>query len=293
MASESTHEVDKLSGITTTGHEWDGLKELNNPLPRWWLYTMYLTIVWGVIYMFLYPTWPLVTTYTKGLWGYSSRGDVAKDLADLQAARGDNMKLLATTKLEDIPKNEQLVSFVRAYARTAFGDNCAPCHGAGAGGVKGHYPNLLDDDWLWGGKLSDIEKTIRFGIRSGHDEARVGDMPAFGRDGILKPDQIDAAADYVLSLSNQPVENKANIAKGAAVFKEQCASCHGEDGKGKQEFGGPNLTDAIWLYGSDKATIVYGLNNGRGSVMPQWQGRLDEPTIKALAVYVHALGGGK
>lgn len=293
MTVENKQDIDRLTGVSTTGHDWDGLKELNNPLPRWWLWTMYITIVWGVLYMIAYPAWPLVSSYTKGILGYSSRGDVAKDLADLKASRGENMKLLATTKLEDISKNAKLLNFVRAYAKTSFGDNCAPCHGAGGGGVKGHYPNLLDDDWLWGGKLADIQKTIRFGIRSGHDDGRIGNMPAFGRDGILKPDQIEAVADYTLSLAGLPVKDKANIAKGAPVFKDNCASCHGDDGKGKQEFGAPNLTDAIWLYGSSRSTILAGIENGRGSVMPVWQGRLDDETIKALTVYVHGLGGGK
>lgn len=293
MASDNNTEIDKLSGVSTTGHEWDGLKELNNPLPRWWLWTMYITIVWGIIYMIAYPAWPLVSSYTKGVLGYSSRGAVADDLQALKAARADNVKLLASTKLEDIPKNDKLLSFARSYARTAFGDNCAPCHGQGGAGVPGHYPNLIDDAWLWGGKLADIAKTIRFGIRSGHDETRVGNMPAFGRDGVLKPDQVQAVADYTLSLSNLPVKDKENVAKGAPIFKENCASCHGDDGKGKIEFGAPNLTDAIWLYGKDRETIVKTINQGRGSVMPQWVNRLDEPTIKALAVYVHGLGGGQ
>jgi cytochrome c oxidase cbb3-type subunit 3 len=293
MASDTKHEIDSLSGVSTTGHDWDGLKELNNPLPRWWLWTMYATIIWGVFYMIAYPAWPLITSHTKGVLGYSSRGAVKQDVADLQASRADNMKLLASTKLEDIPKNAKLMDFARVYARTVFGDNCAPCHGQGGGGVKGHYPNLLDDDWLWGGSLAQIQKTIRFGIRSGHDEAHVGNMAAFGRDQILKPNEVEAAATYVQSLAKLPVEKKELLETGAKVFKEQCASCHGPEGKGNIEFGAPNLTDAIWLYGSDRKTILATIQNGRGSVMPMWQGRLDDATIKALTVYVHGLGGGK
>lgn len=292
-SDDNAQDIDRLTGISTTGHEWDGLKELNNPLPRWWLWTMYLTIIWGVFYMIAYPAWPLVSSYTRGVLGYSSRVEVARDLEDLKKARGVNMRLLASTKLEDVSKNAKLLNFTRAYAKTVFGDNCAPCHGAGGGGVKGFYPNLLDDDWLWGGTLTDIQKTIRFGIRSGHDEARIGSMPAFGRDGILKPDQIEAVADYTLSLAKLSVKNQTNIAKGAAIFKDNCASCHGENGKGKKDVGAPDLTDAIWLFGSDRKAIVAGIENGRGSVMPLWQGRLDDETIKALTVYVHGLGGGK
>ena len=293
MANQDTQDIDRLSGVSTTGHEWDGLKELNQPLPRWWLWTFYITIAWGLAYMIAYPAWPWFTGFTKGVLGYSSRGAVNKDVADLVASRAGNMKLLASTKAEDVAKNESLVEFTNKYAEAVFGDNCAPCHGRGAGGVKGHYPNLLDDDWLWGGTLAQIEKSIRFGIRGAHDQTRVGNMPAFGRDGILKPDQVEAVADYALSLAKLPVKNKADLAKGAQVFKDNCANCHGPEGKGLQEFGAPNLTDAIWLYGSDRETILAGINNGRGSVMPHWQGRLDDTTIKALTIYVHGLGGGK
>jgi cytochrome c oxidase cbb3-type subunit 3 len=191
-----------------------------------------------------------------------------------------------------IVNDPQLVEFARAQGRVAFADNCAPCHGAGGGGAKG-YPNLNDDDWLWGGKIAEIEQTIRHGARSGDDKAHQGNMPAFGRDGILKPAQISAVADFVRSLSDLPTEKGADLALGRKVFADNCALCHGADGKGNRELGAPNLTDKIWLYGSDKETIVQGIFNGRGGTMPAWEGRLSEPIIKSLVVYVYSFGGGE
>jgi cytochrome c oxidase cbb3-type subunit 3 len=292
MAAEKTPDIDRLSGVATTGHEWDGLKELNHPLPRWWLWTLYATIVWGVLYSIAYPAWPLVSSYTTGFLGYASRAAVVDDLNELRARRGANGEAFAKAPIDDVAKNAELLAFARALGKSAFGDNCAGCHGQGGTGAKA-FPNLVDDDWMWGGTLAEIEKTIRFGIRSTHDETRVGNMPAFGKDNLLKPDEIEAVADYALTLANLKPENPANVAKGAALFKTNCASCHNEDGKGKADVGGPNLTDGIWLYGSDRKTIVEGIVNGRGAMMPHWVGRLDDMTIKALAVYVHGLGGGK
>ncbi len=199
---------------------------------------------------------------------------------------------LAAASLAEIVADPQLFDFARAQGRAAFADNCAPCHGAGGGGAKG-YPNLNDDDWLWGGKLADIEHTIRHGARAGDEKGHQGKMPAFGRDGILKATEISAVADYVRSLSGLPAEQGADLALGKKIFADNCAACHGPEGKGNREVGAPNLTDAIWLYGPAKETIVQGIVNGRGGVMPTWQGRLDEATIKALTVYVHTLGGGE
>ena len=227
------------------------------------------------------------------MFGWHSREAIDSDLAALKAQRGPMVGKLAAASLQEIVADPVLFEFARAQGRAAFADNCAPCHGAGGGGANG-YPNLNDDEWMWGGKLDEIAQTIRHGIRSGDAEGRQGAaMPAFGRDGILKRADIEAVADYVRSLAGLPVDPKADLAAGKKVFADNCAACHGEAGKGKRELGAPNLTDPIWLYGSDKATIVDGIWNGRGGVMPAWAGRLDEPTIKALAVYVHTLGGGE
>lgn len=285
-------EVDALSGTATTGHAWDGIKELNTPLPRWWVLVFYATIVWSVGYWVVYPAWPLVSNYTAGVFGYSSRGDVAAELAELQKVRGAKSTALADATLADVEKDQGLLAFARAQGKAAFGDNCAPCHGSGATGSRG-YPNLNDDDWLWGGTVDEIHQTITVGIRSGHAKARENQMPAFGRDGMLKRPEIVEVANYVRSLSGLPVRPGRNLEAGKKIFAENCVACHGDDGKGNAELGGPNLTDRIWLYGSDEATIADVVTNSRNGVMPAWEGRLDPVTIKALAVYVHTLGGGK
>lgn len=284
--------VDAVTGATTTGHDWDGIQELNNPLPRWWLWSFYATIVWAIGFWIFYPSWPLINTFTPGTLNWSSRGAVSEELQNLREQRSDMMSRLNTASTAEIEADPDLLSFARGLARPAFGDNCSPCHGAGGGGAKG-YPNLNDDSWLWGGTLADIEQTIRFGIRSGHDEARIGDMPAFGRDGMLPRADIVAVADYVLSMSGLPVSTPANLVKGAKVFADNCAACHGTEGKGNQELGAPNLTTGIWLFGPERETIIDGVWHGRGSVMPAWEGRLDDTTIKALTVFVHTLGGGQ
>lgn len=286
------HEVDAVSGVSTTGHEWDGIRELNNPLPRWWLWTFYATIVWSLAYWVLFPAWPLVFSYTSGLLGWNAREQVQVQLADLRAQRAAFAGRLEAASLQEIEQTPELLAFARAQGRAAFGDNCAPCHGAGGGGAKG-YPNLNDDDWLWGGSLDQIAFTIRHGARSTDPESRVGDMPAFGRDGMLQRPEILAAADYVRSLAGLPAAPDAQIEKGREIYAANCAACHGAEGKGNIELGAPNLTDGLWLYGSDRATIVAAITNGRGATMPAWGGRLDEGTIKALTVYVHSLGGGQ
>ncbi|MGE0563976.1 MAG: cytochrome-c oxidase, cbb3-type subunit III [Pseudolabrys sp.] len=285
-------EIDAVTGTATTGHEWDGLKELNTPLPRWWLWIFYATVVFSVGYWIVYPAWPLVSGATKGTFGWNSRSAVVEELDKLKQTRGPMVARLSAASVADIAADPQLLAFARAQAKPAFAENCAPCHGAGGGGAKG-YANLNDDDWLWGGKLTDIEQTIRHGVRSADAKTRPGNMPAFGRDGILKPDQISQVADYTRSLSGLPVAPGANLAAGKKVFADNCAACHGETGKGNREVGAPNLTDKIWLYASDKDTIESGIRNGRGAVMPPWAGRLDDSTIKALTVYVHTFGGGE
>lgn len=285
-------EIDSVTGKPTTGHEWDGLKELNTPLPRWWVITFYLTIVWSIGYWIVYPAWPLLTTYTAGVFGYSTRAAVRVELANLEKARGEKMAILATAPLADIEKDPALLALARAKGRTVFGDNCAPCHGTGATGSKG-YPNLNDDDWLWGGTLDQIMETIQYGARSGHAKAHEGQMIAFGKDGVLKPNEIVTVANYVRSLAGLPTRQGFDAAAGAKIFADNCVACHGEEGKGNPDLGAPNLTDKIWLFGGDEASLIETITNGRSGVMPAWEGRLDPATIKAMAVYVHSLGGGK
>jgi cytochrome c oxidase cbb3-type subunit 3 len=290
MAAEK--EIDAVTGVETTGHVWDGdLKELNKPLPRWWLYTLYACIVWAFGYWMFYPAWPMLDGYTRGYLGYSQRGEVSAELAASKAAQARLLGEVATAPVAEIEKNPDLMEFVMRGGAAQFSNNCAPCHGRGAQGFKGN-PNLNDDDWLWGGSIDMIEKTIRFGIRSDHAETHVMAMPRFGIDQMLDANQISDTADYVLSLT-QPVGDAQAVERGKTIFAEQCVGCHGENAKGNPDVGAPNLVDGIWLYGGRKADIVETIRTGRGGVMPAWDGKLDPATIKMLAIYVHSLGGGK
>jgi cytochrome c oxidase cbb3-type subunit 3 len=289
--SNEEKEIDKVTGIETTGHEWDGIKELNKPLPRWWLWTFYVCIAWSLVYFVLYPSWPTLSGYTKGTLGYSQRATVSAEVQAAKQAHAGNRDLIAKTPLADIATQPELLRFTLGAAKIPFAENCAPCHGRGAQGSVG-YPNLADDDWIWGGKIEDIYKTIQHGIRWSGDDTRVSDMPRYGLDQLLEPAQINDAAEYVLSLAGKATDNVA-ADRGKVVFAEQCAACHGEAGKGNPELGAPNLTDQVWLYGSDKQAILTTIRTGRGGRMPSWSGRLDPVMVKALAVYVHSLGGGQ
>lgn len=285
-------EIDSATGVETTGHVWDGdLKELNKPLPKWWLYTFYACILWSIGYWVVYPAWPLANDYTKGYFGWSSRSSVMEEVAAGKAAQSQFRDDLAATALGDVRSKPDLLRFAIASGSAAFGTNCSPCHGRGAQGSEG-YPNLNDDDWIWGGTIDDIQKTISFGIRSDHADTRQSAMPRFGLDQMLTNEQISDVAEHVLSLSGKSTDSAA-AGRGATTFAEQCAPCHGETGTGTKEMGAPNLSDAIWLYGGDKADVVKSIQTGRGGKMPAWTGRLDDVTIKSLAVYVQSLGGAK
>jgi cytochrome c oxidase cbb3-type subunit 3 len=285
-------EKDSVTGIDTTGHEWDGLKELNNPLPRWWLWVLIATIVWSFAYWVVYPAWPVPGMgHTKGVFGYSSRAAVETEIKAAKAGQAQMLAKIAAAPVEDIARDPEMRAFALAAGRSAFQVNCSQCHGSGAAGSPG-FPNLNDDDWLWGGKVTDIFRTIQYGVRWTHDETRAGDMPAFLTDGLLKPNQIDDVADYVLSLGGNPADPAA-AGRGKPIFAEQCAVCHGEEGKGNIEVGTPNLTDGIWLYGGDRNAVITSIRYSRRGVMPGWADRLDPAVLKELAVYVHALGGGK
>lgn len=282
--------IDEISGVETTGHEWDGIRELNNPLPRWWLWTFYFTIIWAVLYMVAYPAIPLVTGATKGLLGYSSRADVAAELAGAKEAQKVFLDRIAAASVDEIKADPELLSFAIAGGSSAFKVNCAQCHGSGASGSAG-YPNLNDDDWLWGGTPEQIYQTILHGIRFNEvDETRVSEMPAFAD--ILEPGQIKQVAAYVASLTGSP-SDPALVEPGKTVFAENCAACHGEDARGGQDFGAPNLADAIWLYGGTEAQIAAQTARPKHGMMPAWSARLGDTTVKQLAVFVHSLGGGQ
>lgn len=284
-------EVDQPTGVEKVGHEWDGIEELDNPLPKWWVWCFYVTVAWAVAYMIAMPSVPLISSYTKGLLGHSQRASVAQDLADAQAERAPYLARLAQQDLDAIAADPELLAFAMAGGKSLFAVNCSQCHGSGAQGAPG-YPNLNDDDWLWGGTLDEIADTIRFGIRSGHDEERANEMPAFGRDELLERGEIADVTEYVLALGGREAD-RAAAERGEAVFAEQCVSCHGEKGVGLPEMGGPNLADAIWLYGGERETIRESIANSRNGVMPAFDGKLDDATLRQLAIYVHRLGGGQ
>jgi cytochrome c oxidase cbb3-type subunit 3 len=283
-------DIDNETGVETTGHEWDGIKELNNPLPRWWLWTFYLCIVWGVGYVIAYPAWPLINGATTGMLGYSTRGEVAAEITRFQDQNADLTSALAEVDMAALGDNEELNRFAVAAGGAVFRTNCSQCHGSGAAGAKG-YPNLLDDDWLWGGTIEDIAYTVNHGIRNETDlDANWSEMPAFGD--LLEKDEISQVVQYVMSLSTP--EHDATMAEaGAVIFDEQCSACHGVDGEGDYSLGAPNLGDAIWLYGGDAETLTDTVTYSRFGVMPAWGQRLSQSDVNAVAAYVHQLGGGE
>lgn len=288
--------IDEISGTETTGHEWDGIEELNTPMPRWWLWVFYASIVWAIVYAVIMPAIPALPGmqgYTKGVINYSDRAEVNKAVTAMRADRAVYGEQLKDIKIEDLLKEEnaELFRFAMAAGKSAFGDNCATCHGSGAQGFKG-YPNLNDDVWLWGGSFDDIRQTITYGIRSAHDETRLSLMSAFGRDELLTRDEITDLTQYVLNFTGR-ADDLTHIDRSAVLFEENCASCHGSDGTGMRKFGAPNLTDREWLYGWETTDVFNTIYNGRQGMMPNWNQRLSPEMISALAVYVHALGGGE
>ncbi|ADV15053.1 cytochrome-c oxidase, cbb3-type subunit III [Mesorhizobium sp. M7A.F.Ca.CA.001.09.2.1] len=286
----SDEHIDEISGVSTTGHEWDGIRELNNPLPRWWVITFYITIVWAIGYTIAYPAWPLLHSATKGLLGYSSRNEVRNELTAAEAAKGKYISAVASKSVSEIAADDGLREFAIAAGGAAFKVNCVQCHGSGAQGSKG-FPNLNDDDWLWGGKAEQIQQTITHGIRFASDpDTRLSEMPAFGD--IITADQIAQVGTYVASLSGK-VQHAGLVEPGAKVFAENCVACHGDNAKGNKELGAPDLTDAIWLYGSGETAIATQVRAPKQGVMPAWGARLGETKVKELAVYIHSLGGGE
>ena len=281
--------IDELSGVETTGHEWDGIRELNNPMPRWWVWTFYATIAWAIGSAIAYPAWPMITGATKGVLGYTSRGELAEAVKIATDAQKVFKDKIAATSIEAIARDPQLLQFALDGGEAAFKVNCITCHGTGAMGGPG-YPNLNDDDWLWGGTVDQIYQTIRYGVRSDHEETRTSEMPAFAD--MIEPGQIREVAAYVVSLTRKP-SDQALVEPGRQLFADNCASCHGEKAEGNKDIGAPNLADAIWLKGDTEEAIARQVTAPRHGVMPAWADRLSDTTIKELAVYVHSLGGGQ
>ena len=283
----SERQIDDVTGVETTGHQWDGIRELDNPMPRWWLWTFYATIAWSLAYVIAYPAWPLISSATTGVLSWSSRGDLRTELDSAEAAKGDYVAQIAALPVEDILADDALRQFATAAGGAAFRVNCVQCHGSGAAGSPG-YPNLNDDEWLWGGAPEEIRYTIAHGIRfAGDDDTRYSEMPAYGD--MLSREEVTAVAAHVVALG----QGGDLSGPGAQVFADNCAACHGETGKGGVDFGAPDLTDAIWLYGGSEAEIAAQIRSPKHGVMPGWAERLGDVTVKELTVYVHSLGGGR
>lgn len=291
--TDRSPEIDPHSGVETTGHEWDGIKELNNPLPRWWRFMFWGSVVAAVVYWVLMPAWPALPGMqgnTTGIWNQSDRATVQEKLTTAKAERAVLGAKLMSLGAAEVLKDHELSQLALSLGESTFGDNCATCHGAGGRGARG-FPRLADDVWLWGGSLADIEFTIRHGIRSTDVQTRTKDMPAFGRDQFLSEPQIRDLVELVTSVSGGKADPAA-VDRARPLFAANCASCHGADAHGDRAIGAPNLTDRDWLYGGDRETLhrtIYGPRNG---VMPAWGQRFDDATIRALAIYVHSLGGG-
>lgn len=282
-------EIDAATGVGTTGHEWDGVKELNNPLPRWWLSIFYISIIWAVGYMIAYPAWPMVSEATRGVLGYSSRAELAEEMQAAAKAQSQWRDQIRDLDLTEISASPELSRFATRAGKAAFAVNCSQCHGSGAQGAIG-YPNLNDDDWIWGGALEEIHDTIRYGVRNDSDDARYSEMPAFSE--MLEPKEIKSVAQYVLSLSG--LDHDPNQASQAVeIFADNCADCHGEKGEGDVEMGAPKLADAIWLFRGDSDSIIRQISTPSHGVMPAWGEKLSPTTIKELTIYVHSLGGGQ
>ncbi|MEL7092500.1 MAG: cytochrome-c oxidase, cbb3-type subunit III [Pseudomonadota bacterium] len=277
---------DELTGRETMGHDFDGIEELNTPMPRWWLISFYVTIVWGVAYTIAFPAWPMISGATAGLLGYSTRGEVAQQIEAHETANAGLVSELVAADLAAFDPQSDLHRYAVARGSSVFRAQCSQCHGSGAAGATG-FPNLLDNDWLWGGELEQIAHSVRHGIRNETDaDAHWSEMPAYGE--ILAADEIETLASFVPTLADADWQSP-----GGVLFADNCASCHGDAGLGDRDLGAPNLADAIWLYGGDHQSLVETITNARFGVMPAWGQRLSEADVRAVSTYVHALGGGE
>ena len=287
----SVKERDPLTGHQTTGHEWNGITELNTgvPVAIWWF--IGITHAWALVYWVLMPAFPLVTTYTSGLLGFNQKEYTNAQIEARQVQRAWWTKPMEDKSIDEIRADPELMRVVKATAPALFGDNCAACHGVNATGGPG-FPSLVDSAWLWGGTSDDILETLRVGINSPHPETRTSQMLAFGRDGMLTRDEIRTVTAYVRSLSGADVPQDVRDA-GATLFADNCASCHGEDAKGSTDLGAPDLTDSFWIYGGDEASLFQTVYGGRHGWMPSWEGRLGLAERKILTIHIQDLGEGQ
>jgi cytochrome c oxidase cbb3-type subunit 3 len=279
-----------LDNVPTTGHSWDGIEEYDNPMPRWWLYTFYACIVWGIGYTIAFPAWPMISGATSGILGYSTRGELAQELDAAQAANAAINEQLVSVAITDVADDPTLQQYAVNKGAAVYRTHCSQCHGSGAAGAVG-FPNLLDDAWLWGGTADAIQYTVMHGIRNEDDpDARYSEMPVFGE--ILSEEEIEQVAHYVYTINGRDAIDPELAQLGAETFQYECAACHMEDGSGNVDMGAPALNDAIWLYGGDLATIIETVTYSRYGVMPNMGARLTDAEVAAVATYVHGLGGG-
>ena len=288
-------EVDPVSGRETTGHTWNGISELDTPIPRGVLLFLIITHIFAVIWWVLMPTWPLGETYTKGVLGVDQKTTVEASLEEGVRARVSWVSSVETLAYDEIRANERLMAAVRTNGNQLFGDNCAACHGRDGKGRE-NYPDLTDNDWIWGGGPEAIAQTLTVGVNSSHPESRIGQMPAFGRDEMLDAQQVRDVATFVTSLSDPTVstaDHSDRVDRGREVFQSTCIACHGDDAKGNPELGAPNLTDNRWVYGGTLQRIIATIHGGRQGHMPTWDERLTPVEIKVLALYVDDFGKGR
>ncbi len=287
MAVDHELKRDDVSGYLTTGHEWNGITELNTPVPRAVYFFLTAAFLFSFGYWVLMPAWPLGVTYTKGLLGIDQRNIVAASLKEAAVDRDVWSRKIASEDYAAIQADPALMAIVRETGHTLFGNNCAACHGIDAKGGPG-FPNLTTSSWLWGGKPEDIFTTIRVGINSAHKDSRTSQMPAFGRDQMLPRGDVLKVASYVYSLSNPGSKDvdPRNVEAGQNLFAANCVSCHGENAKGNPELGAPNLTDKVWIYGGSFETIDTTIWGGRQGHMPTWEGRLSDLDRKILTLYL-------
>ncbi|MEM7524226.1 MAG: cytochrome-c oxidase, cbb3-type subunit III [Pseudomonadota bacterium] len=292
-------EIDPLTGVETTGHDFDGIKELKNPIQKWWIMVFFGCVAFAIGQVYLAPSWPGADAAYSGALIPTNREALVVDMAEAQRAQQDRLDEIAALEVSDILETEELLSYAAQGGEAAFNVNCAGCHGVGAGGQLGYFPNLADDDWLWGGAPDQIHETILYGVRSEHDDARYSEMPRYGVDELLTQAEIESVARYVMTLSDQAKTASLSGTPGAEIYAEQCSACHGDIGEGIVDLGAPALNDFVWLYAGDGQgnpvyeKLVAQIYNPRLGVMPSWTGRISDETIKMLAVYVHGLGGGR
>lgn len=280
-------ERDPHTGHKTTGHEWNGIKELNTPVPMTVWFFIVVTHLFALVYWVLMPAFPLLTTYTKGLLGHDDREQVRVALQEDARSSADLMAKILSSDYDTLLSDPELMTFAQKRGRALFADNCTACHGREGTGQSG-FPSLVDGDSLWDGTPQGLEETLRIGINSDHPDTRVSQMLAFGSDQVLQRKDVNDVVEYIraLSATDKTGFKPEALENGNKVYAANCASCHGDDAQGDPKAGVPNLADSIWLYGSAHQEIHDTVWHGRIGRMPSWEGRLTPEQRKILVLYI-------